>query len=62
MARAWKIKDLHECVSTSNSSWYRNWKNNTALAAETDTVIYFVEMVVFNMRGYDEGRIKMHAD
>ena len=57
-----KIEDAHECTSISNSVWSRNRRKNAALAAESDITLNFVETVVWNMRGYDDGKIKEHAD
>ena len=39
-----------------------NWRKNPALASEAEIVFDLVEIVTRNMRRYDEGKIKTHAD
>ena len=46
----------------SNSAWSRNLSKNTALDAEVAVVLDLVEALEWNMGGYDEGKIKTHAD
>ena len=62
MVGAQNIEDEHECTSLCGRSWSRNWNKNTELAAEAATLLDIVDAVEINMRGYDEGKIKINAD
>ena len=62
MAGVWKIQAFYECASNGNSMWSRNWRKNTALAAEAAIVLDLVAAVEHNMRGYDDGKIQIHTD
>ena len=58
----WKIEDFHECESTSNIMWSRNWRNNTSLASEVEIILDLVEIDVHSMRGNDKDKIKTQID
>ena len=62
IASVWKIEDDYECVSMCGRSWCRDRNKNTALAAEPSTLLDLVDAVEINMRGHDEGKIKINTD
>ena len=58
----WTIVDWHEGVETSSTIWLKNSNNNKALHTEATVALDLVAAVVHSMRGFDEGKIKMHMD
>ena len=49
-------------ISLSNIAWSRNWRKNALLATEAVMALDLVKAVEHSLRGYDEGKIKTHAD
>ena len=45
-----KMEDLHECASTSNIMWSKNWKKNKALVTEAFTVLDLFDSVAKSMK------------
>ena len=62
MAGVCEIEDLFEFMLANSRVWSRNWNNNTALAAESAGEFDLIVVVVLNMKGFNEGKIKRCLD
>ena len=62
MLGVWRIGDLYKFTSAYNIMQSRKWMENIALAAEALIVLDFVDEVVQNMKGAEEGKIAINMD